>query len=111
DIDVKVDVHTAHAITELAGFEAAAGGATRAGDDLVHGSGRLRTGMGALYLGGAGVAGAAIAFGALAFGAKKSVGAFTESEVDARRQRLVIRAVGQCCSADADGRGEVAMSI
>lgn len=85
--------------------------AERGTNDLVRGSGRLRTSLGSLFIGGAGVAGATIGFGVLAKQAGAAVSAFEESEKVGRRQALVIKTMGQDAGASAKQVNELAVSL
>lgn len=85
--------------------------ANRANDDLVRGSGRLRTSLGSLFVGGAGVAGAAIGLGALAKGAVSVNGAFEESQKVAAQTAAVIKSTGGAARVSADEVAELSGAI
>lgn len=92
-------------------YEGAARRADRANDDLVRGSGRLRTAFGSLFIAGAGVAGATIGLGALANSAYSAVGAFQESNAVARRTENVLRTTGGAANVTAKQVGDLAAAL
>lgn len=69
---------------------------------FLRGTGRLRTALGILTVGGGAFGAAAIGAGLLAKGLHGAVSAFEDAEVVGRRQNLVIRTMGQDAGATAE---------
>lgn len=96
---------------ELDKAERSAHAMQKTNDDLVRGSGRLRTAFGTLFVGGAGVAAGAGLFYGLARGAQAVVGAFRESERVGRQTEAVLKSTGGQAGVTAKHVGDLATRI
>jgi hypothetical protein len=80
-------------------------------DNFVRGSARMRGGLGALMVGGAGFAAVGVGAYAMARGVAGATAAFEESEKTGRRQALVIKTMGQDAGATAEHVNKLASAM
>ena len=78
---------------------------------LARGSGRLRTAMGSLWIGGAGVAAGAVAFAGLAKEVGSATSAFQESQAISNQTNAVLKSTGGAANVTAKEVGNLATAL
>jgi hypothetical protein len=83
----------------------------KAHGNLARGSGRVRTALGSLWIGGAGVAAGAVAFAGLAKEVGSATSAFQESQAIARQTHAVLKSTGGAANVTAKDVQDLATAI